>query len=275
MHRFFVEAEGSPGSVIGFPAGAARQMARVLRLGPGARVVAVDPAGRQWLVRLTAVEPRAAGGVVEEELREDAEPPVRLVLAQGLPKGDKLELVIRKGTELGVARFLPTVCRRSVPRPAEAREARLARWRRVAREAAEQAGRRRVPAVDGPVSFGEAVGELARCDLFLLPWEEERSASLRSVLRRFAARGGGAGAAAGGRLGEAAAPGEGGSPAGGLPSVGVLVGPEGGLAPEEVAAAVAAGARVVTLGPRLLRTETAGLVVAAAVLYELGGLERT
>ncbi len=247
MHRFFVEGEGTPGGVIRFPAAVARQMARVLRLAPGARVVAVDAAARQWLVRLTAVEPRAASGVAEEELCEDAEPPVHVILAQGLPKGDKMETVIRQGTEVGVARFLPTVCRRSVPRPAEAGATRLARWRRIAREAAEQAGRRRVPVVDGPVSFEEAVGELARCDLFLLSWEEERSASLRSVLREFG---------------------------GGLPSVGVLIGPEGGLAAEEVEAAVAAGARVVTLGPRLLRTETAGLVVTAAVLYELGGLER-
>lgn len=241
-------------------------MARVLRLAPGTRVVAVDPGGRQWIVRLDDVGRRGARGLVEEELAEDAEPPVDLILAQGLPKGGgKMELVVQKGTEIGVTRFLPVLCQRSVPRPDGGAAARLERWRRVAREAAEQAGRRLEPMVEPLVSFAAAVGQLGRCDLFLLPWEEERSLSLRSVLAEFAVR-----------LRGAVSPGGGGpAPAGTRPSVGVLIGPEGGLAPEEVAQAVAAGARVVSLGPRLLRTETAGLVVAVAVLYEFGGLERS
>lgn len=244
MHRFFVEGTARPGEVLVFPAAAARQMVRVLRLGAGARVLAVDADGWELTVELTRADARAAEGRVLARDRRRTEPPVRVVLAQGIPRGDKMDWVVQKGTEVGVSGFIPVVTARTTVDLSGKEERRRERWQRVAREAAEQAGRTAVPSVGAVCGLGEAVAQLAGLDLFLVPWEEEEARGLREVLR---------GAA---------------SPR----SVGILIGPEGGLTREEVELARGRGAVAVTLGPRLLRTETAGPVTAAIVLYELGDL---
>lgn len=247
MHRFFVEGTAAPGEEIAFGPAAARQMARVLRLAPGDRVAAVDPEGWELVVELTRVDRHGARGRVLSRERRETEPPLDIVLAQGIPKGEKMDFVVQKGTEVGVSAFLPTVTRRTVVDLGDRWEGRRERWQRIAREAAEQCGRVRVPEVLPVMMLEQAVVELAAADLFLIPWEEERARGLRSVLREV-------------------------SGAGAPRSVAVLIGPEGGFAADEVRLAVSRGARPVSLGPRLLRTETAGLVVVAALLYELGDL---
>ncbi len=251
MHRFFVEGSARPGDEIAFGAAAARQMARVLRLVPGDRVAAVDPEGWELLVELTRLDLRGAAGRVLARERRETEPPVRVVLAQGIPKGDKMDFVVQKCTEVGVSAILPTVTRRTVVDLRGKEEERRERWQRIAREAAEQCGRVRVPEVLPAMRLEAAVAELAGADLFLIPWEEERSRGLRAVLREARAQGSG-----GGRPG----------------TVAVLIGPEGGFAADEVELAMSRGAQPVSLGPRLLRTETAGLVVLTAILYEWGDL---
>lgn len=248
MHRFFIGNSAAPGETLVFPDAASRQMVRVLRLGVGARVIAVDPEGWELTVEITRADAKGAEGRVLARERRQAEPPLRVVLAQGLPKGDKMDWVVQKCTEVGVAEVLPVVTARTVVDPAGKEEARRERWGRIAREAAEQAGRAAVPEI-GPVSdLAGAAARLAELDLFLVPWEEEQARGIREVLR--------------------AAGGVGGPPR----SVGFLIGPEGGLTRAEVDLVRRHGAVAVTLGPRLLRTETAGLVALVTVLYELGDL---
>mgnify|MGYP000114955454 FL=1 len=117
MHRFFVESTARPGDALVFPAAVARQMVRVLRLGPGARVIAVDAEGWELTVELTRADARAVEGRVLAREQRRTEPPVRVVLAQGLPKGDKMDWVVQKCTEVGVAEILPVACARTVARP--------------------------------------------------------------------------------------------------------------------------------------------------------------
>lgn len=246
----FVDSSVHPGEPVPVAQDDARHLVRVLRLAAGDRVVVVTPGGERWLGRLVDASP-ARAAVLPERRLPSSEPPLDITLAQGLPKGAKMDEVIRHGTEVGVREFVPLLARRSVSRPDERAAAeRLRRWQRIAREAARQAQRSAVPAVR-PLTTLTALLAGSSWDLILMPWEEEESQGLHDLLAEV------------GR--------EWGRPAGGR-RVLILIGPEGGWDPEEVAAARAAGARVVTLGPRILRTETAGVLAAGLVLHALGDL---
>ena len=175
-------------------------------------------------MELTAVSPRAATAAVVAERPSPPEPSLELVLYQSLIRPQRFELVLEKGTELGVSRFV-----------------RLQRWRRIVTEAAEQSGRGRVPAIDPPSLFEDAVRSAP--GLLLLPWEGERSRSLRSYLRSLGDR---------------------------PLAASLFIGPEGGFAEDEVRLAREAGCVPISLGPRILRSETAGIVAAALVMHELG-----
>ena len=155
-----------------------------------------------------------------------------------------MESIIQKATELGVSEIAPVACRRSVVQlGGEKAGARRERWQRVAMEAAKQCRRPLIPMVRAPENFAPAIAGVSGGSLFLLPWESEHTCSLKEVL-----------------AGDA--PGE----------IFILIGPEGGFEPEEVLQAVRQGAVAVSLGPRILRTETAGPACLAAVMYRWGDL---
>ncbi|MET0488111.1 MAG: 16S rRNA (uracil(1498)-N(3))-methyltransferase, partial [Candidatus Rokuibacteriota bacterium] len=229
------------GGRVTFDADESRHLSRVLRLRPGDTVIASDGAGRDYTVRLEAVG-EAARGTVIAEAAGVPESPLAITLVQGVPKGDKMEAIVRAATELGVTRFRPALCERTIVRlePARWRD-RARRWQRVAREAAKQSGRAIVPEVELPRPLAECLGTAA--DLALCLWE-------------------GGGEPLGTLLAGAAT----------ARSATVVVGPEGGLALAEVEAARAAGLRIVSLGHRILRTETAGPAIVAILQSRLGDL---
>ena len=206
--------------------GAELRHLHVRRLGPGDRVVLLAGDGTEREAVLEGVGAREAVARVVASTTPARESPLELVLAPALLKGAKMDLVVEKATELGVARIAPVVTRHAV-----ARGAHVERWRRVAAAAAKQSGRTRVPAVDAPASLAERVAE-PWPGLRLVPWERETATRWDALPTA-------------------------------VPAVVVLVGPEGGLADDEVAAVQAAGFTSVTLGPRVLRAETAGIVVVA------------
>ena len=248
MHRFFVAPDCISGDRVALDGSVARQLARVLRHRPGDQIVVLDDTGFEHIVRLDSVDARAASGVITDRIPSRAEPRVALTLYQGVLKADRFELVLQKGTELGVSRFVPTNCARSVRRmtPSSPGESRIGRWRRIIVEAAEQSGRGRLPVLSRPLDFADACDQVA--GLALMPWEQEREVGLRAALERWKRDGD--------RSGE----------------VSVLVGPEGGFTEEEVEHARSRGITSVSLGGRILRAETAGIAATTAVLYELGEL---
>lgn len=250
MHRFFVAPEalgdGAVGGAVRLAGDQAHQIANVLRLHPGERVRLLDDAGWEYTVELTEVGRAGVVGRIERRSLATGEPRLKITLYQGLPRTGKFELVLQKCTELGVCAFVPLVTRRSVVSTlAAAQGLKLERWRRILVEAAEQSGRGRVPALAPPMLFEHACERAA--GLSLLLWEGERERGLRgAVAQGFAA-------------------------AGGLPlGVNLFVGPEGGFEPREVETARGYGILPVGLGPRILRTETAGLAAAAALLWASG-----
>ena len=245
--RFAIAPDQRQGDQVTFDREESRHLARVLRLTPGDTVVAVDGSGRDYTVRLDTVAAEVTGTIVDVAIR-DSESPFAITLVQGLPKGDKLETVIRAATELGVARIAPVSTARAVVRLEPARvAARMTRWERVAREAAKQCGRSRLPVIEAPRPLADWLGEPVEADtLRLCLWEDER-APLAGVLSALMT-----------------------TPARAI----AAVGPEGGLTRDEAELARRAGWHVVGFGPRLLRTETAGPALVAALQFRFGDLGR-
>jgi 16S rRNA (uracil1498-N3)-methyltransferase len=240
VRRFFVPRDTIAGRKVVVSADLARRLAKVLRLQRGDHVLLADGGGRDYEVELKKVSARAASAVVVGERPSPPEPSLELVLFQSLVRPQRFELVLEKGTEIGVSRFVPLRTGRAQVRT-KAGSQRAQRWRRIVTEAAEQCGRGRVPVVDPPLPFEEAVRSVS--GLRLIPWEDERALSLRSCLRGLAE----------------------------LPAtVSLFIGPEGGFGADEIELARAAGCMSVSLGPRILRSETAGIVAAALVMHELG-----
>ncbi len=211
----------------------AHHIARVLRLRPGTRLVVFDGL-REAEVELTEVGP---SGVTARRTGPSSisRRPVEIALIQGTPRGAKMDLVVRMGTEIGLSAIHPVLTDRTVVEPGAGR---VDRWRRVAQEAARQCGRGDSPQIHAPARLEEALAALGPVDLFVVPWENEA----RPIGEVVAARP--------------------------FLTAAILIGPEGGLTEGDVAAARAAGGQPVSLGALVLRTETAGLVATAMLLYE-------
>ncbi len=240
MPRLFVAMRLADSMRVVLTGEQAHRLSRVLRLRAGQEVVLFDGSGDEFPARLESVTPGEVVAQVESKRAGRAESPLRLTLYQSVVKGGRFEWVLEKGTELGVAAFVPLRVERSVVKVGQ-NGARPDRWRRIVIEAAEQCGRSVVPEVARPQTLDDA---LNREQPLLLPYEGEREQGIRAALTLFREHK--------------------------VTALSVLVGPEGGFEPAEVERARVAGAVVASLGPRVLRSETAGLVTAALALYELG-----
>lgn len=242
MHRFFVPPESIQGDLVSFPRPAAEQIRNVLRITPGERVVVLSGDGWECEVEVTYVGRGNAAGHVLERRQNGREPRIALTLYQCLLKKDHFEWVLQKCTEVGVTRFVPVVSERTIVRGVEMTGgAKQERWTRILAESAEQSGRGCIPALEGVMTLAEALADCAVQDFRAIAWEEERGVSLDSL------------------AGEE-------TPS----SIGLFVGPEGGLSAEEIDLAREKGIRPVTLGARILRAETAAVVFAALALHRFG-----
>jgi len=256
MHRFFVSPQAFASHPVILTGDQAHQIRRVLRLRLGERVTLMDGQGYAYEAALIALGESDARFQVVQRQPAPSEPRTRITLYQAVLKGDNFAWVLQKGTEAGVSRFVPIVCERNVVDDLDAVEGKRDRWQRIIQEAAEQCGRGRLPdlaaaelfkqAISAPSAVPSHAAEPEGKMLRLIPWEGERSLRLRDALA-------GCNFAAGARIE-------------------VFVGPEGGLTEEEVALARRYGVQPVTLGPRILRSETAGLVAVALILYEAGDI---
>lgn len=259
LHHFFLD-----GQVLGretepcFPLRlnpADLKHARVLRLAPGEHIGVVDAARDYFECEIVSADDGLTVSIAQKLDAPDEGPTV--VLAQGLAKGDKMDDIVRHATEVGVSAFVPLSCSRSVVKlDAKKAAAKTERWRAIARSAAMQAGRASVPEVSEPLDIAHAAELFAEATAVLVCWEECPAASTIASALDKAFEECGVCDARDARIA-------------------VVVGPEGGLSADEVATLTAARrAWPVTLGPSILRTETAGVVAPALVLYECGGMGR-
>lgn len=265
-HSFFVDPAAIQGRRAELAGQVAHQIRSVLRLRPGDRIDLLDGSGIMYVARILEVSRLGVVAEVLERQRPATEPRVELELYQALLKGPKMELVLQKATEIGVSRFVPVLSERCVSRPDPSDLGRrLERWRAIVREAAEQSGRAILPVVGPLGSFEEACRSAREADLAMMAWEEERGVGIRGAIRER------------GLAGDAPPtspqpPPVGEEGPGHRPRIALLVGPEGGFSPREADVARNSGVRVVSLGPRILRAETAALVASALVLCEMGDL---
>jgi 16S rRNA (uracil1498-N3)-methyltransferase len=252
MHRFFVPPAWVQGGEVSITGAQAHQIADVLRMQAGDRILVLDNSGWEIDTRLTAVDRHTVRGEVLKRRLSEVEPRTKVSLCQGVLKGKRFEFTLQKGTELGIVEFVPVIANRCVLSELASVEQKRERWEWIIQEAAEQSNRGRKPALRPASLFPQACETLqASGGLAIMLWEEERRTTLRDVLRQ-------------------APPGF----AGRFPpfTVHLMVGPEGGFTPEEAEIARSYGLVTVSLGPRILRAETAGVVAAALVLYELGDI---
>ena len=241
MTRFFVTPEELQPDFLVLTGENARH-AKVLRLKCGEEVLVCDGQGRECLCAVSDVSDGQIGLVVRHRQESETEAAVRVSVYMAFPKADKLEHVIQKATELGAYEIVAFPSGRCVSKPDEkSLGKKLERWQKIAASAAEQSGRGRIPQVLTLPSYQAALKRAAEADQALMFYENERATTLKMALSE-----------------------------GGYKTVSLLTGPEGGLDPNEVEQAMAAGLKVCTLGRRILRCETAPLCALSAVMYDAG-----
>ena len=245
LARFFVQADQIDDGIVRITGDDAHHIARVLRMTPGDEIECVGADELVHLVRILQLGPPVEGLILDSQERS-SESPLRLTLFQGLAKGDKMDLVIQKAVELGVGEIIPFTSRYSVVKLDEKQaQKRKKRWDRIAMSAAKQSGRTRLPLIRKLHGFEDLIVHVKKRtgegELTLLAYEGERENRLKNLTES-------------------------------LTAVSAIVGPEGGFARQEVTMLEEAGAMVCTLGPRILRTETAGLVMLSLLGYKWGDL---
>jgi 16S rRNA (uracil1498-N3)-methyltransferase len=242
VRRFLIES-GAPGQTVRLPEAEAAHARRVLRLQPGDRVQLMDGQGALFDAELIEVCEWVTAHL--HARLEGAPPPVVLTLYQGLPKFDKLEFIAQKAAELGAQRLVPVKMARSVVKlNDEDGKKKRERLDKIAREAMKQSGRADRMEIFEPVKFADALKMFRAEEAMLMPWEEARGRRVRDEHQD--------------------------NP--GAHAVGILIGPEGGITREEAQAAVEAGAKPVTLGPRILRAETAAVASMAIAMHLWGDI---
>ncbi len=247
MNRFFLSPEQIVDDCVSFPPDIGHQIKHVLRLRQGEMVAVLDNQGHLFRValNLTASEEDVTGEIMAVE-EADTEPQTKLTLCFGLSHRDKVELILQKGTEIGVSRFQPFISSRTLVQSISISSNKRKRWQRIIREAAEQSHRGRLPTLERALVFEDCLEGIQKVHtLCLLAWE---GADVREQQWREKAAH---------QIGQ---------------SIAVLVGPEGGFSEAEAQLAAASGCEVISLGKRILRMETAAILFPALVLHEVGEL---
>ncbi len=245
MHRFLIDPSDIKDGRVHFAEEISLQMKKVLRLRNGNEVVVFDGGGVDYQVRLEVVETKTSLGTVLSANDSHNEPGIFITLYQALIRSERYEYALQKGVETGISRFVPFTSERTeVSNPSHSR---MDRWRRIIKEAAEQSGRSVVPQLSDPILFPNMIRNLN--PVALIPWEEEKNQSIRQILSKLRQ-----------------------DPGLDVTYIDLIIGPVGGFTSQEVLDAADYGATSVSLGKRILRSETAGIVAAVAVLYEFGDM---
>lgn len=254
MSRFFVKQEQIAGNQITIIGEDVNHMKNVLRMKPGEKVRVSSGSSEDYFCTVEALMESEVVLHVDRKEVSSIELPVQIYLYQGLPKGDKMELIIQKAVELGVYAVIPVAMKRSIVKLDEKKAAaKVKRWCAIAESAAKQSGRMVIPQVHMPVTYAQALKETAQMECRLLPYEnEEGMEGVRSAMAELKRQ-----VEAGRQTGDAPI------------RIGILIGPEGGFDDSEIALADEAGWKRISLGRRILRTETAGMAVLSMLTYVL------
>ncbi len=242
MHRFYIDERLSVGGEAYIKGPEARHVKDVLRLKAGDPIVLFDGSGLEFTGEITGIDRDQVSVDILGEKEGETESPIEIVLGQGIPKSDKMDLIVQKSTELGVSKIVPIYTERVVPKSFSPNK--LERWRRIAVEACKQSGRVKVPEISEAVKIDEFVRSAEPSFLKLIPWEGEKEISLKKALPASLENN----------------------------KVSLIVGPEGGLTEPEIELAKRSGFLPVSLGKRILRTETVSLSILSVIQYMYGDI---
>ena len=246
MNRFFIDPKSIHDNHISLTDSIAHQIHNVLRLGHGEEIILLDNKGMEYQVNIEYASPTNIEAKVVNKTKGQADPNIFIRLYQGVMKGSKFEMTLQKGTETGISSFVPTVCQRSQVKPDyEWFDKKLKRWSDIVKEASEQSGRCYIPSLQPPLTLHEAL--LKDQHFKIIAWERESNTPIREtiinneveILKN---------------------------------GLSIFIGPEGGFDDKEIEAAKKANVSTVSLGKRILRAETAGIIMSSLVLYQLGDL---
>lgn len=247
MHRFIVDPKSIHNGHLRIYGDDLKHLRKVLRLGPGDSINVFDGTGKEFEAKLLSVDKTCALAEITASFQTEAEPEINLTLFQGLLKGEKMDLIIQKGVELGVRSIIPVITDRTVVQVDNNKsEKKALRWSKIAREASKQCRRAMVPHISEPISFDEAISESKRYEAALLLYENESKKCLKETLKCY-------------NINK-------------IKEIALFVGPEGGFTPHEIEKYTNSGFHVAGLGRRILRAETAAISVISIIMYEMGEL---
>ena len=243
MHHFFVTPDQVKDDYIYIEGSDVNHVKNVLRMKIGEALEICDGNNKKYLCEIEEMTSEFVRALIKEELGADTELPSKLYLFQGLPKADKKELIVQKAVELGVYEIIPVATKRAVVKlDDKTASKKVERWNSIAEGGAKQSGRSFIPEVTSVMSYKEALAYASKLDVVLIPYElAEGMAETKQIISAIEAG----------------------------QSVGIFIGPEGGFETSEVESAIAIGAKAITLGKRILRTETAGLTTLSILMYHL------
>ena len=250
MHKFFTPKELIENNFAKIIGDDVKHIYKVLRLEEGQKVVLNNCQGDEYLAEINEISKQQVTLNILEKLDINNESSVEIYLFQGLPKAQKMDLIVQKGTELGIREFIPTITER-VDVKLKGEFKKLDRLNRIALEAAKQSKRTIVPTVSEPVDFTEAIKLLKEMDLIIVPYENAENFGIKTMINKLKVE----------KIDLKK-----------IKKIGIFIGPEGGIEIDEIERLKEEGAYIVTLGSRILRTETAGFVAAALIQYELSDL---
>jgi 16S rRNA (uracil1498-N3)-methyltransferase len=243
MHKFFVIPKNINGNKVIIEGDDVKHIYRVLRLEAGDEVVINNSEGKEYLGRITDVNKNSVSVDIIEAMEINNESSLKVDLYQGLPKSAKMDYIVQKGTEIGINKFTPIITERVIVKSELGEFKKTDRWRRIALEACKQSKRTLIPDVKEPMEFKNLLSELKKYDIIVVPYENQEGFGIKSMCKNLQKE---------------------------IKTAAVVIGPEGGFEKSEIDSLKEIGAHIITLGPRILRTETAGMVAAAILQYELG-----
>lgn len=246
MPKFFIEKSDIDGDNITLAGENARHIGKVLRGKIGDEITLCDGYGTDYTARILNITKGEIIAEVLKSYRSNSEADIDVILIQGLPRSDKMDYIIQKCTEVGICKIIPCKMERCVVKLDTEKDVlkKTERWQRIAKEAAQQSGRGVIPKIENPVDFNIAIDILKKSDICFAAYEGKCDYTLKQVLNSSK----------------------------GPKTVGFIIGPEGGFDDREVSAIINSGIKTVSLGNRILRCETAGAVVTAIVMYEIGDI---
>ncbi|NOH15727.1 16S rRNA (uracil(1498)-N(3))-methyltransferase [Clostridium cochlearium] len=246
MHKFFVPKENINNEKAIILGEDVKHIYKVLRLKKEDEVIINNCEGEEFLGEISYIDKKEVIVNIKKKLDINNESFIQIYLFQGMPKTSKMDLIVQKNCELGVREITPIITERVVVKQYGGQYKKLDRLEKIAIESSKQCKRTFIPKVNNPIEFEELLEKLKTMDLIVVPYENQQGFGMRNLINNIEKNK--------------------------IIKIGVVIGPEGGFEEEEIVELKNVGANIITLGPRILRTETAGFVTTSLLMYELGDL---